>query len=101
VIGQASGFDWNDANRDKCQRHGVSIAEIEGLLRGSVKILPDIDHSQVEQRFSAVGRGPTRRWIFLAFTLRERDGVTLIRPISARYMHRKEVAYYEKEISDL
>ena len=26
------GFDWDDGNREKCQRHGVSIAEIEHAL---------------------------------------------------------------------
>ena len=30
-------------------------------------------------------------------TLRKRGSETLIRPISARYMHRKEVEHYEKE----
>ena len=34
--------------------------------------------------------------MFIAFTLRKLDGTTLIRPVSARYMHRKEVARYEK-----
>jgi uncharacterized protein len=100
MIGAASGFDWDAGNREKCLRHGVSIAEIEELLRGPVRVLPDIDHSQVERRFLAVGRSKSRRWIFLSFTFRWRDGVVLLRPISARYMHRKEIAYYEKEISD-
>ncbi|MGH7097706.1 MAG: hypothetical protein ACREE4_08625 [Stellaceae bacterium] len=35
--------------------------------------------------------------MLIVFTLRMRDGETLIRPISARYMRRKESAYYEKE----
>ena len=26
------GFDWDDGNRDKCQKHGVSIGEIERLF---------------------------------------------------------------------
>ena len=34
---------------------------------------------------------------FLVFTLRKRGVETLIRPISARYMHKKEVQHYEKE----
>jgi uncharacterized DUF497 family protein len=28
-----SGFDWDSGNRDKCQKHGVSIAEIEALFK--------------------------------------------------------------------
>lgn len=26
------GFDWDAGNRDKCQKHGVSIPEIERLF---------------------------------------------------------------------
>jgi hypothetical protein len=26
------GFDWDHGNRDKCQKHGMSIGEIEGGL---------------------------------------------------------------------
>jgi len=27
------GFDWDEENREKCRRHGVSIEEIEAVLR--------------------------------------------------------------------
>ena len=49
--------------------------------------------------FHAIGTMANGRGVFVVFTLRQREGETLIRPISARYMHRKEVAYYEKEIA--
>jgi uncharacterized DUF497 family protein len=39
--------------------------------------------------------------VFLVFTVRERGGKHLIRPITARYMHRKEVVSYEKDNPDL
>jgi uncharacterized DUF497 family protein len=25
-------FDWDDGNREKCQRHGLTIADIEHVL---------------------------------------------------------------------
>ena len=90
-------FDWDGGNRVKCQKHGVSIAEIEELLSGSPRIAPDIRHSDQEDRLIAVGRNSHGRAIFIAFTLRERGGRRLIRPVSARYMHRKEIEGYEKE----
>jgi uncharacterized DUF497 family protein len=49
-----AGFDWDDANREKCQKHGVSIAEIEALFAHTVHIAPDIQHSVHEERFKAV-----------------------------------------------
>jgi len=35
--------------------------------------------------------------VLIVFTLREKADDTFIRPISARYMHRKEIEYYEEE----
>ena len=93
-----SGFDWDDGNREKCQKHGVPIAEIEELFGGErLAVRPDPAHSREEERFQAIGATPQGRWVFLAFTLRERGGERLIRPIGARYMHRKEVEHYGKE----
>jgi hypothetical protein len=61
----------------------------------------DEQHSLVEGRLKAIGRTREGRFVFLVFTLRERDGKTYIRPISARYMHRKEIEHYEKENPDI
>jgi hypothetical protein len=30
---RSAGFDWDTGNWEKCQKHGVSIAEIEAVLR--------------------------------------------------------------------
>jgi hypothetical protein len=57
--------------------------------------------SLAEERLRAVGKTSQDRYVFLVFTIREREGERLIRPISARYMHGKEVAHYEKEDPDL
>ena len=59
-------------------------------------ILPDEAQSQNERRFKAIGKTDEGRMIFIVFTLRRRDGALLIRPISARYMHKKEIEHYEK-----
>jgi uncharacterized DUF497 family protein len=92
-----AGFDWDEGNLTKCQQHGVSVAEIEGLFTRPHTISADVEHSLAEERLKAIGKSRSGRSIFLVFTLRERDGKTYIRPISARYMHRREVESYEKE----
>jgi uncharacterized DUF497 family protein len=94
---KVAGFDWDHGNRNKCRKHGVSIADIEAMFAKPVAVFPDPSHSQHEERFKAIGATNKGRHIFLVFTLRERGVETLIRPISARYMHRKEVEHYEKE----
>jgi hypothetical protein len=69
-----AGFEWDDGNRAKCQRHGVSIAEIESLFARPVMVLPDDAHSGAEERLRAVGRTAGGRHVFLVFTIRRRGG---------------------------
>ncbi len=38
---QVDGFDCDRGNRAKCQKHGVSIAEIEELFYDEPRIAPD------------------------------------------------------------
>jgi uncharacterized DUF497 family protein len=96
-----TGFEWDDGNRGKCQKHGVSIENIEELFAGPVAILPDEAHSKKERRFRAIGWTQQGRPMFVVFTLRSHGEEMLIRPISARYMHEKEINTYEKENPDL
>jgi hypothetical protein len=98
---QFSGFQWDEGNRAKCQKHGVTVEAIELLFLHPVAILPDESHSQGERRFRAIGKTGDGRSVFLVFTLRQHEGDTLIRPISARYMHKKEVEAFEKENPDV
>jgi hypothetical protein len=101
MLGAIAGFDWDAGNRAKCQMHGVSTGEIEKLFARRHTIRVDAGHSLVEERFKAIGRTDAGRFVFLVFTLRDRGGKTYVRPISARYMHRKEIEHYEKENPDL
>jgi len=89
------GFDWDEGNRAKCQRHGVSIEEIEAVLGGQPRVAPDPAHSADEDRLIAIGRNQRGRPLFVAFTIRERNDKLLIRPITARYMHARELRRYE------
>lgn len=93
---QVDGFDWDQGNREKCRRHGVTISEIEAVFAGSPTMRPDHAHSSGERRLSAIGR-IHHRHVFVVFTIRTKDGRQLVRPISARYMHRKEIERYEKD----
>jgi hypothetical protein len=98
---QIAGFHWDEDNRVKCQKHGVSITEIEFVLSRDFAISPDEAHSETECRFQAIGKTEGEKYLFIIFTLRQQEGDTLIRPISARYMHKKEVDAYEEENSDV
>ena len=97
----ANGFAWDKGNRVKCEQHGLSVSAIENLFTRPLAILPDPAHSQSERRFRAIGRTEKGRGVFIVFTLRRTGDETLIRPISARYMHKKEIEAYEEENPDL
>ncbi|MDR3462484.1 MAG: BrnT family toxin [Beijerinckiaceae bacterium] len=90
-----SGFDWDDGNRMKCGKHGVPLAEIEQALRNDPLVLADRTGS-METRFNAVGVNDQKRHVFVVFTLRDFGGRKLIRPLSARYMHAKEIKTYDR-----
>jgi uncharacterized DUF497 family protein len=94
---QVSGFDWDEGNRAKCLKQGVSIMEIEDLFVHSPRVAPAPKHSTDEDRLIAVGRTSTGRPVFVAFTIRTKNKRRLIRPVTARYMHVKEIAAYDEE----
>lgn len=91
------GFDWDEGNRGKCLKHGVSLAEIEAVFRHGPLIAADAGHSRNEFRSIAIGRNTDGRHLFVAFTLRRAGEVRLIRPISARCMHAMEVSRFEAQ----
>lgn len=53
------------------------------------------DPYENEKRIRAIGRASTGRHIFVVFVIRRIADRLLLRPISARYMHKKEIKCYE------
>jgi uncharacterized protein len=93
-FGLIHGFDWDDGNWPKCGKHGVSKAEIEFILENEPQTYLDPDHSESEQRYRAIGRDTSNRYILVAFTFRKFQTQIYLRPISARFMHQKEIDFY-------
>ncbi len=93
---EITGFDWDDGNWPKCGKHGVSREEIEQVLLGKPAVMADPFPDELRMR--AIGKTLAGRYVFLIVMVRESDGETKLRPISARYMHKKEVDHYEDQI---
>ena len=94
-LSKISGFEWDEGNARKNEKHGVSMAEAEQLFfNAPLLLLDDAAHSQQEYRLHALGKTNEGRTLHITLTLRESN--TLIRVISARDMHRKERAIYDK-----
>ncbi len=94
-LAKIAGFDWDDGNSRKNDKHSVSMAEAEQVFfNAPLLLLADARHSQVEPRFHALGKSDEERALHVTFTLR--NAGEKIRVISARDMHRKERSIYEK-----
>jgi len=94
-LNKITGFDWDDGNARKNEKHGVSMAEAEQVFfNAPLLLLEDATHSQKEPRIHALGMTDEGRTLHITFTLRQ-SGL-LVRVISARDMHRKERTIYEQ-----
>ncbi len=95
-LAKITGFDWDDGNARKNDKHGVSAAEAEQVFfNAPLVVVADTRHSEREVRLHALGKSDEGRQLHITFTLR--DANRKIRVISARDMHRKERAFYEQE----
>ena len=94
-LAKITSFEWDEGNCRKNEKHGVSMADAEQLFFNTpLLLLEDSRHSSQESRFHALGRSDDGRHLHITFTLR--GAGEKIRVISARDMHRKERAVYEK-----
>jgi len=94
-LAKITGFDWDDGNAGKNEKHGVSPADAEQVFfNAPLIVVADVRHSEREARLHALGKSNEGRQLHITFTLR--DAGQKIRVISARDMHRKEKAFYEQ-----
>lgn len=91
---KVKGFQWDKGNVDKSyQKHGITPNEAEEVfVNEDILLQDDVGHSQVEERFTAIGKTTQDNILFVVFTARG----TKIRIISARKANIKERRQYEK-----
>lgn len=94
---EIAGFDWDDGNWPKCAKHGLTRDEIEAMFFNAPGIFSHPRHSKDEQRLRAIGPNDKGRMLYVSFTLRTGPEGLLIRPITARYMHKKEIRRYGRD----
>lgn len=94
ILPKQIAFEWDKGNIDKnLKRHNVTAKESEEVFFSKPLLINgDIEHSQDETRFQALGKTTFERRLFLSFTIRSNK----IRIISARDMNKKERGLYEK-----
>ena len=84
----SKAFEWDKGNIHKnWVKHNVTPFECEqGFFNRPIVISEDVEHSNIENRFYALGLTDTGRMLFVVFTIRRNN----IRVISARDMNKKE-----------
>jgi uncharacterized DUF497 family protein len=89
-------FDWDDGNRNKNLKHGLSCEEIESLFRQDQFIFAGriIEPAHTEWRGLILGQADSGRALTLIFTRRGER----LRPISCRPMREGERRFYEASI---
>jgi uncharacterized DUF497 family protein len=96
MTAKIAGVQWDKGNLAKCQKHGLTVDDIEDVLIRNMDIVSrDARNSKTEGRYSAIGRTRTERRAYVVFTLRvTNNGELYARPLSARFMHQKEIDKY-------
>jgi uncharacterized DUF497 family protein len=95
IFEQFSGFQWDRGNRDKnLIKHNVENWECEQVFfNRPLLVLDDPTHSVSENRWAALGKTDTDRFLVVIFT----EGDDLIRIIAARDMNRTEREFYDEK----
>ncbi len=84
-------LDIDDGNRDKIQKHGLTIEQIKKFFQSNPSYTKDEAHSSdEEQRYLAFGPFEDT-FMFVAFTHRKIKKKIYYRPISARLAKTKEI----------
>lgn len=91
---ECTGLQWNAGNSEKNWiSHQVTKSECEQVFFNQPLIIGDDEnHSQIEQRYFALGQTDNARRLFIVSTIRK----NLIRVISARDMNNKEREVYQQ-----
>lgn len=89
-------FDWEPAKSEKnLRKHGISFDDAMEILDPQRPvILEDRDHSEVEDRYYAIGVSSKGRLLTVCITYRG----TTVRIISARKATKREMDIYADEI---
>lgn len=93
ILRKCDGFEWDAGNAEKnWRKHRVTPSECEQIFfNRPMAVADDIEHSEEENRFYALGHTDSGRTLFVVFTVRRGK----IRVISARDMNRRERTAYE------
>lgn len=92
-------FAWDENKaQSNIKKHGISFEEAKSVFDDDdARMIPDPDHSEVEERFILLGISYTLRVLTVVHCYKDDDNV--IRIISARKSTKKEQKQYQEFLS--
>lgn len=94
IIVDCLGFEWDNHNRYKNEKHNVDWTECEEVFfQQPLAMWADKTHSKKEKRYFVLGQTKAGRKLFIAFTIKNKH----IRVISARNMTKTEIKIYKEQ----
>lgn len=79
-------FEWDEKkNQENIKKHGVDFNEAATIFFNDYLEIPDIEHSEIEERFIAFGISSLLRELVVCYCIREIiNGDAVMRIITAR-----------------
>ena len=94
-------FEWDDKkNQENIKKHGIPFEEAKTIFFNDFLEKPDLDHSEEEDRFIAIGISYYTRELMVSYCYRTKvNGEEVIRIISSRKATDNERRdYYERRV---
>ena len=94
-------FEWDEnKNQENIKKHSVTFEEAASIFLNKIMEEPDLEHSDDEERYKAVGISVYLRELLVVYCIRENKGNEKItRIISARKANEEERRkYYERQL---
>ena len=92
-------FEWDEnKNQENIIKHGVDFNEAATIFFNDYIEIPDLEHSELEERFTAFGVSSLLRELVVCYCVRYTiDGNNITRIITARKANQNErkVFFYE------
>lgn len=92
-------FEWDEIKAaTNVRKHGVSFEMAATVFYDpGMRTIPDVEHSDIEERWFSVGLASNRTLLSIAYIWQELPPMTTkIRLISARKATQSEARYYEE-----
>ena len=94
-------FEWDEnKNKENVEKHKVTFEEAASIFLNKIMEEPDLEHSDDEDRYKAVGISVFLRELLVVYCIREKvNNEKVTRIISARKANEEERRkYYERQL---